>query len=445
MKTDLIVIAVQTTQRAEIISAKLGSAGIASMLDKVDVQIDPAYAGVKVLVNESDLERAMELLAELNFIHGSDQPLIEKAQDEIVTIAVSTWQKAELMHEMLESAGIASALLNVNLLQSGVSAGVKLRVFEADVTQAMEIIGLAMKEEIEPRIPEYAMGEILLPVDFSEESFTTGYMAAKLAIEADVPLRLLHAHFTPILTAMPFEEATYSMQGSVADLFKDTDKMLLQNMEQLENQISSKLQHPVRPLKTLHTLIRGLASDAILDFAQNANSGMIVISKGLHDDRTGLFMGSVSGKVAERASVPVLVIPNKYHFDGLFQIKNIAYAPSLDDSDHKALQRLWATTRYFAANYHFLHVSVAGELEMDAVKMNDIAEEFSEISGKDVQTHSFQNTDILSTFNRLVVDQRIDLLAVTTHRRNAITQLLYPSLTQRILLHTKLPLLVFHA
>lgn len=447
MESELITVAVQTRERAEIIKARLADDGIDCMLSQTDTHFAPGFAGVRIMVELQDLQKAMEIIAALHFEFGDDEPLLEHKEDRIITIAVSSWQKAELMHEMLASSGIQSALINVNLLQADISGGVKLRVLEEDVPAAMKIIrGMQIPVEVaETGNKKTGMGEILVPVDFTDASLIACRIAASIAAVARADIRLFHAYFNPYVGTMPFDEASYTFHDSVAELFTDTEEGLKTSIELLDGQLRKMIRETGGKVRVSNTIVRGIASDAIIEYANNNRPGLIIMSRGLHEDRTGLFMGKVSGKVTEYARVPVMVVPNDYDLSGPSDLAHIAYATNFEDCDPVILQKLVSLTREFCRKLTCIHVSDAGEADIDKVRLEELRVEAKRITGMDLSCNILESDNILEGFNALIQNENIRLLAVTTHKRNFVTRLLYPSLTKRIMLHTRLPLLVFHA
>jgi hypothetical protein len=43
------------------------------------------------------------------------------------------------------------------------------------------------------------------------------------------------------------------------------------------------------------------------------------------------------------------------------------------------------------------------------------------------------------------MDQPVSAVSLTTHRRNLIEKLFYPSVAKKMFFHTRVPLLVFHS
>ncbi len=119
--------------------------------------------------------------------------------DKLVTLAIHTYQKAQILKTMLESEGIEVYLHNVNLIQPVVSAGVRVRIKESDLPFALKIIENSelFKDEIEKKTVESHSKEILIPIDFSDYSIHACTIGFNYAKEIDAKVVLLHAFYTP--------------------------------------------------------------------------------------------------------------------------------------------------------------------------------------------------------------------------------------------------------
>ena len=57
-------------------------------------------------------------------------------EDKLVTLAIHTFEKAQILKTMLETEGIEVYIHNVNQIQPVVSAGVRVRIKESDLPHA---------------------------------------------------------------------------------------------------------------------------------------------------------------------------------------------------------------------------------------------------------------------------------------------------------------------
>ena len=94
-------------------------------------------------------------------------------EDRLITLAIHTYEKAQMLKLMLEAEGIEAYIHNVNQIQPVRSAGVRVRIKESDLPHALRIIEDSKwlddsdaKENEKDEKPRRK--RILVPVDFSD-------------------------------------------------------------------------------------------------------------------------------------------------------------------------------------------------------------------------------------------------------------------------------------
>lgn len=96
-------------------------------------------------------------------------------EDKLVTLAILTYTKAQILKNVLENEGIETYIHNVNQIQPVVSSGVRLRIKESDLPRALKItesstwLSESIVGEKEPKVKDKS-NKILIPVDFSNYS-----------------------------------------------------------------------------------------------------------------------------------------------------------------------------------------------------------------------------------------------------------------------------------
>ena len=115
--------------------------------------------------------------------------------DRLITVAIHTYDRAHQLKTLLESEGIAVTLQNVNLTNPSISAGIRVRIRECDLPQALRVI-----ENMEILAPEAVRtlqdekrAAILVPVDFSDNSLKATLVAFRIADALKVDIHLLHS------------------------------------------------------------------------------------------------------------------------------------------------------------------------------------------------------------------------------------------------------------
>jgi nucleotide-binding universal stress UspA family protein len=64
---------------------------------------------------------------------------------------------------------------------------------------------------------------------------------------------------------------------------------------------------------------------------------------------------------------------------------------------------------------------------------------------KDFDCRLLVGENILETLDTFIKDENIDIISLTTHKRNMIARLFNPSIARKMVFHSSTPLLVFHA
>ena len=72
-------------------------------------------------------------------------------EEKLVTLAILTYSKAQILKTVLEGEGIETFIHNVNLVEPVISSGVRVRIKESDLPHALQIVENAswLSEEVE--------------------------------------------------------------------------------------------------------------------------------------------------------------------------------------------------------------------------------------------------------------------------------------------------------
>lgn len=91
-------------------------------------------------------------------------------EEKLVTLAILTYSKAQILKNVLENEGIEACIHNVNLIQPVISSGVRIRIRESDLPRALKIIESSawLAEDVvnEEKTEEKHGKQVLIPVDF---------------------------------------------------------------------------------------------------------------------------------------------------------------------------------------------------------------------------------------------------------------------------------------
>ena len=145
-------------------------------------------------------------------------------EDKLVTLAILTYTKAQILKNVLENEGIETYIHNVNQIQPVVSSGVRLRIKESDLPRALKItesstwLSESIVGEKEPKT-ENKSNKILIPVDFSNYSMKACEFAFNLAktenAEVSTPVN------APVVTSVRVE--TYGIDYGLPETLTPFD------------------------------------------------------------------------------------------------------------------------------------------------------------------------------------------------------------------------------
>ena len=126
-------------------------------------------------------------------------------EDKLVTLAIHTFEKAQILKTILETEGIEVYIHNVNQIQPVVSAGVRVRIKESDLPHALRIIedNKWFEEPKEEEAKVNAVKKVLIPIDFSDYSAKACELGINYAHAVGAEVMIMHAYFSPYFPSLP--------------------------------------------------------------------------------------------------------------------------------------------------------------------------------------------------------------------------------------------------
>ena len=330
-------------------------------------------------------------------------------EDKLVTLAILTYAKAQILKNVLENEGIETYIHNVNQIQPVVSSGVRLRIKESDLPRALKITESSawLSEEVvggkSPKV-EKESNKVLIPVDFSNYSMKACEFGFNFAQNMGAEVVLLHVYFTPIYTtSLPY--------GDVFN-YQLTDDENVKNI-----------------LQKVHADLNTLSDKVKAKVASGEFPNVI---------------SSVTAEVIERSRVPVLAIPENTPFKQLAEAKRIAFITNFDQRDLIAFDSLIAALKPFHFSVSLIHLSDVKDT-WNEIKLGGIKEYFQK-QYPDLEIHYdvVMNDDFLNSLDNYIKTNHIDIITLTTYKRNIFSRLFNPGIARKMIFHSDTPLLVIY-
>jgi len=368
--------------------------------------------------------------------------------DKLITLAIHTFEKAQILKTLLENEGIEVYIHNVNLIQPMVSSGVRVRIKEADLPQALRVVEHAkLSEETEEwpvTDPEhFNLRRILVPVDFSPYSQTAAEMAVRMAARYASELMFFHAYYLPIATGVLPIEVNFT-----GELFSGESLVAIQEKENSEfnrflDGLKEKMHKQELPrVKLHHTLKEGIPEEEILRFSKVFKPSILIMGTRGKSAKNIDYLGSVTAEVIDRSKIPVLAIPEKSKLVRFEDIRNMAFIAQFNQKDLISFDKLMRMKGDADFQIHFLHVSDKMD-QWDEVSLAGMQSYLQNMYPKLRATYGIINgNEVFSSMEDYIRKYEIDAFAVTSHKRNIFASLFYPSMPNQMLFHTDTPMLV---
>lgn len=374
-------------------------------------------------------------------------------EDKLVTLAILTYSKAQILKNVLENEGIEAYIHNVNLIQPVISSGVRIRIKESDLPHALSIIESSawlaedvVKENAKEIEKKHKPASILIPVDFSENSMKACKFGLNFAAQIKVEVVLMHVYFSPVyMPSLQYATEGYGMPYEAELGIKSMLDNVHNKLKELTDNIDKMMADKEIPEVKYTCLLReGIPEEEILAYAREESPLMIIMgTRGENMTEYGL-MGSVTAEVIERSPVFVYSIPEEAKLTNFKEINKVAFMTSFDQRDLISFDSLITTFKDYNFEIYFIHLSSNEEKRTwNEIKLSGIKEYFHKqyphlkINYSQVVEDSF--------FNHLddyVKEQNIDVLCVSNYKRNIFARLFNPSIAKKMIFHSRTPILV---
>lgn len=374
----------------------------------------------------------------------------ENKKDNLVTLAILSYTKAEILKSILEDNNIEAFIANVNQIQPVISSGVRLRIKESDLARALEISEKTtdLFPKSEGKEEEEEQETILIPIDFSKNSMKAYEFGFKLANDMNANIVLLHVYFTPVYAAsLPNGDIfNYQKQG-----FNREATIIHKQVEDKANALAKELDTLIDsgelpPINYIVKLREGIPEEEIVRYARRHNINLIIMGTRGSSQKKEDLIGSVTAEVMDRCDTTVLAIPENKVYKPFDQVKNIAFLTNLDPRDIIALDDL--LHREIKINKCILslvHVTDEhnrwDEIELGGIK-EYLTNKYTELT---VETEIVRSdNDFGEAMQRFVNNKQIELITLTSYRRNLFARLFNPSMARKMVFQTDVPMLVIN-
>lgn len=373
-------------------------------------------------------------------------------EDKLVTLAILTYAKAQVLKNVLENEGIEAYIHNVNLIQPVISSGVRLRIKESDLPHALQIIESSawlsediIKEKKESRSEKKEeKRKVLIPVDFSDYSLKACQFGFSFAKEIDAEVVLLHAYFSPIyIPTIPYGTDNFDFQIEREESIKSMIETVHKELTKLSDTIKKKVESGEFPNVKYTCILRdGVPEEEILRYAKEHNPQIIIMGTRGRSQKDIDLIGSVTAEVIERSRTFVYAIPEQTTLKTFCDIKKVAFVTNFDQRDLIAFDSLIDAFKSFHFAISFVHLNTDNDT-WNEIKLAGIKDYFQkQYPQLELHYNMVKEDNILSNLDKYVKEENIDVLCITNYRRNIFARLFNPSIARKMIFHANTPILV---
>ena len=295
-----------------------------------------------------------------------------------VTVALHTRDHADRLRRLLKHEGVSADLVAARLSHKLTDHPIEVRVNEDDIPAVLRIIenieifplydeateaditedreendsverqmsrttrrvGLRRKTVINRRSQEKT---ILVPVDFSEYSFTAARLAFDMASGHGASIVLLYAYVAPSRTdSFSITPDSGFLDIGAEEVAMEIDKVAKRKMEDFSERIKEYIKTGVIPaVKFTTEVYEGLAEEVILEYARNVSPMLIVMGTRGADKKESDMIGSVTAEVLDSCRSVAFTVPESMRLpipkEGMRQV---AFFANLDNDDFSVLDKV---------------------------------------------------------------------------------------------------------
>ncbi len=368
-------------------------------------------------------------------------------EEKLITIVVLPYSKALILKMRFEAKEIECDLENISLIEGVASSTVRVKILEKDFKKAVPILDDFLgKKTIFPQ-NETKLNErhILVPIDFSVNSEKACKIAFNIAIHLKVKLVFMHSYINPLVQSIPYSEVyayDFTMLTKVEKAEKNANKKFKAFILKMAKEIGKEKWGTISSEFIIQS---GYADEDILAYAHENKSQLIVMGSGGNSAQKKT-VGSTAVDVMYNARVPVLIVPESTPDQELEQFSTILYATNFDEKDFVVLDKLMSILYPFEIKVVCAHVGQPTGNEWDLARLNGMKDILKEkYRSEAFECRLIVGNNTLDAIEHFIEHEKIDIISLTTHKRNMISRLFNPSLARKMAFHSNTPLLVFHA
>ena len=228
-----------------------------------------------------------------------------------------------------------------------------------------------------------------------------------------------------------------------------TVKTIIQQVHSDLNALSDKIKEKVASgefpdIKYSCILREGIPEEEILRYAKEQRPKVIIMGTRGKSQKDIDLIGSVTAEIIDRSRTAVLAIPENTPFKEFNEVKRIAFLTNFDQRDLIAFEAFFNTWKSFHFSVSLIHLAESKDT-WNEIKLAGIKDYFQkQYPGLEIHYDVVMNDNLLKGLDQYIKDNQIDIITLTSYKRNIFARLFNPSIARKMIFHSDTPLLVIN-
>lgn len=278
------------------------------------------------------------------------------------------------------------------------------------------------------------MKNILLPTDFSENSWNSIKYALKLFREEPCNFYILNSYRLPVYTNNEFivVNTNESLEQNLSDACNE-------KMDALFEKIEKKYKNPKHSFRRI--VEYNFFIDAVKEVVKKNDIDLIIMGTKGATGAKEIFIGTNTGDVINNVKKPILVIPENVAFK---EPKEIAFPSDFKVPYKKnVLKTLLNIAKLHKSVLRIVHIKMdKNEISNEQLANKKYVEEF--FNTIETSFHTLHNLMLEDALNCFTQSRDIDMIAMVPKNLSFFQKLFFKPKVEEISYHTRIPLLVLH-
>ncbi|MFM8951243.1 MAG: universal stress protein [Bacteroidota bacterium] len=271
--------------------------------------------------------------------------------------------------------------------------------------------------------------QIIIPVDFGEQSLIAVRQSFNMAKLTNSELTLLHVIDNDLMGV--FQSKIFSK----SDLHEQHMAGVKQQLEELAAQIRQE-----SGVKVNTRIMEGKIYDAIVDVSAEDDAGLVIMGTMGAVGLKKKILGSNASRVVREAVCPVITIKGKEH---RFGIKHILLPLDLTKETKEKVNKAINIARMFGSVIHIVTIVESGDefITNKLTRQMDQVSDHIQEAGITCTTEFVEGGDVVDEILKVADKTQSDLIMIMTQQEVGFTDLFISSAAQEVINRSEVPVL----